>query len=273
MKFFNWLILLTAISVSMSCERTRIVEVNLPPSQTQTSVECYLEPGQPIKLALAETQDTYQKQTLPEDFYAGAFITITHSGTIDTLTFNLQQDTINSFGKIYNYSSPQIINYNEGEVFSLYIKTSKGKVITGYTSFINKVHIDSIYAPFNNRDKVNLKIDFNDNQATRDYYRITIAHDTIGLQQRAQLLFSDELFQTSKVSINPSNDFSDEDSLQVLLYHLDKPYYDFVRSVNDAIQANGNPFAVPSQIKSNITGGVGIFQALTYDRKKVAINK
>lgn len=273
MKRTVWILTTLIALLNFACQKAKIVEVNLPPSQVQTAVECYLEPGQPIKLLLSETQDTYQKQEIPTDFYSGAFITITHSGQIDTLKFNLQQDTVYSAGKVYNYTNPRIINYKEGEVFSLYIKTSKGTIVTAQTSFSNIVPIDSIYVLYTSNTKASLKIDFHDNLATKDYYRITIADDTAKLNNRGQLLFTDELITTSKVSINMPDEFNDKDSLQVTLYHLDKPYYDFTKSVSDAIQANGDPFAVPSQIRSNIVGGTGIFQALSYDRKKAFINK
>jgi hypothetical protein len=272
MKKIVWILISIIALLNIACQKAKVVEVNLPPSEVQTAVECYLEPGQPIKLLLSETQDSYQKQEIPSDFYSGAFITITHSGQIDTLNFNLQQDTTYSAGKVYNYSNPKIITYQEGEVFSLYVKTAKGKVVTAQTSFVNIVPIDSIFVLFNSSN-ASLKIDFKDNLATQNYYRITIADDTAKLNNRSKLLFTDDLITSSKVSINMPDEFNENDTLQVRLYHLDKPYYDFTKSVSDAIQANGDPFAVPSQIKSNIVGGVGIFQALSYDRKKVFVNR
>jgi hypothetical protein len=48
---------------------------------------------------------------------------------------------------------------------------------------------------------------------------------------------------------------------------MDKAYYDYVRSIKDSRELNGNPFAQASKVKSNVTGGLGIFAGVSYDAK------
>ena len=273
MKTILWISIFLNIYCLLSCQRKKEIDVNLPPSQVQPAVECYIEPNQSLRLLLTETQDSYQSQTIPRDFYAGAFITITHSGVIDTLTFGLIVDTVSSYGKGFNYSNPRIIDYKEGEVFFLYIKTAKGAIITGKTTFTNIVPIDTVNVFFNNVNKASLRINFRDNSSVKDYYRITISKDSTGNENLANYLFDDDLFLSNEIAYNTNPNYKIGDSLQVKLYHLEKPYYDFLKSVDDAKDATGNPFAIPSQIKNTVFGGVGVFQALTYDRKKVFIYK
>ena len=61
------------------------------------------------------------------------------------------------------------------------------------------------------------------------------------------------------------------DTIISTLFHIDKAYYDFRESVQNAINSNGNPFGQPGVLKSNIEGGLGIFTGLTFDRKTLII--
>ena len=59
----------------------------------------------------------------------------------------------------------------------------------------------------------------------------------------------------------------------VTFFNLSEEYYRYLRSVRLADNANGNPFAQPASIKSNISGGIGIFTNLVYQRDTIYLPK
>lgn len=63
-----------------------------------------------------------------------------------------------------------------------------------------------------------------------------------------------------------SNYKKDADSVVVTLFHIQKEYYDYLNSVENANSAFFDPLLNPEAIKSNITGGVGIFTYYTLDK-------
>ena len=81
----------------------------------------------------------------------------------------------------------------------------------------------------------------------------------------------DRLNDGTNFTLGTSYIFDPGDRLFVTLYHFDRPYYLFRQSVNDARNANGNPFSQPSAIKSTVEGGIGVFTILSYERKRLYI--
>jgi hypothetical protein len=57
--------------------------------------------------------------------------------------------------------------------------------------------------------------------------------------------------------------------LQASLLHTDRHYYQYHLSVRGASRSQDNPFAEPTLIYSNVTGGLGIFAA--YNRTAFAM--
>jgi hypothetical protein len=56
----------------------------------------------------------------------------------------------------------------------------------------------------------------------------------------------------------------DSTLLKVFLYHIEKPYFLYHKSLNDYNDGD-NPFAEATPVYSNITGGLGIFTSYTID--------
>ena len=76
----------------------------------------------------------------------------------------------------------------------------------------------------------------------------------------------DRLLNGQPFVLGTSYRFNPGDTVTATLYHTDLAYFRFRQSVRDARQANGNPFAQPSAIFSNVQGGVGIFTVLSGTR-------
>ena len=76
----------------------------------------------------------------------------------------------------------------------------------------------------------------------------------------------DRLNNGRNFTVGTSYRFFAGDTVTATLYHTDQAFYRFRRSLNDARNANGNPFAQPSAIYSTVQGGIGIFTVLNYNR-------
>jgi hypothetical protein len=59
------------------------------------------------------------------------------------------------------------------------------------------------------------------------------------------------------------------DSIQITLFHLQKDFYDYNQSVNNASNAYYDPFVTPERVRSNVHGGIGIFTFFTKDTKTI----
>jgi len=66
-------------------------------------------------------------------------------------------------------------------------------------------------------------------------------------------------------------EYAPGDTLISTLYHISEDYYDFLESLETALNSNGNPFVQQESTRSNINGGIGIFTGFTLDRKMVIV--
>lgn len=86
-------------------------------------------------------------------------------------------------------------------------------------------------------------------------------------------LISDEFFNgsTYKVSVNtPSNRFTDSLSRYYLYFKsISKEMYLYKKTLNKYYNANGNPFAEPVRVYSNVENGMGILGAYSFSLKKI----
>jgi hypothetical protein len=144
-------------------------------------------------------------------------------------------------------------------------------MVTGSTTILDRVPIDTIEWKFNEKEKAYLLTSFQDDPAKNNFYRYMINRDSLERSSSRDFVASDELTNGKPVSYGTAYDFEKDDTLIVSLYHVEKQYHDFLGSITDAKNANGNPFAQPSKIKSTVKGGIGVFTNLAYDRKTVII--
>ena len=84
--------------------------------------------------------------------------------------------------------------------------------------------------------------------------------------------FSDQLINGQDIVSSTGYRFEPKDTLYWQLYHIEQAYFDFLQSASAASSANGNPFAQPALLRSNINGGVGIFTGLSMTEKIIIIH-
>ncbi|MBF9252764.1 DUF4249 domain-containing protein [Pontibacter sp. 172403-2] len=260
-------LLLPLLLLLCSCDLQKDIEVELPPYAPQLVVECYLEPGQPFRLTVLESSSYFEtpQPVVVDD----AQVYITYNGKRTEVPY---KPTYNeSSGRLYTHVSDEVMNGKPGDVYDLEVRDEKGRKVTGTTTILPKVPIDTIEWKFNEKDKAYLLTSFQDNPNSADYYRYFVHQDSLKTDPDQNFTSSDNLSNNKRISYGSGFDYEQGDVVIVTLFHIEKQYYDFLNSTADARNANGNPFAQPAQIESSVQGGIGIFTNLAFDRKVVVI--
>ncbi|MCB0568666.1 MAG: DUF4249 domain-containing protein [Phaeodactylibacter sp.] len=263
-----------------ACNLEREVDITLPEYESRYVVECYLEPGQPISLLLSRSAAYFEPfPQLNEDFLGkilvdSAKVAIIYNGVEIPLENRLIINPLTQ--KVYNYYSSAHIPYDTINPFELSIATKDGLSIHAATRLLPVVPIDSLVVQFAEGDTLARLLTYiTDNTTRPDYYRRMLHEgslDSIPVQDFA----TDDRLAEGTIVYGTRFNYEEGDTLIATIFHIDKAYHDFLESLVDATGANGNPFAQPSPIISNLEGtanAIGIFTGLTYDRKTVAVSR
>lgn len=273
-KYFIFFLILIFSFALVSCNKLeKKVTVDLPEFQSQLVVECYIQNDTPVIASITEMQDLYSPPTR-NPFIGGAIVTLAYENKIDTFKPNLLPDFRNV--KYYNYIIPKIINPAPGTIFRLQVKDSKGREASAESEWLDVVKIDSVDYRFREDSMAYIVAYFQDNGSTKDYYRFRIKNtsdttDNGRRQDRRDFAFEDGIFNGNTIPQGTGYNFKKGDRLEIYLYHITEDFYEFTRTMRAAENANGNPFAQPAVIKSNMVGAIVILGVLPYDKKIVTI--
>ena len=159
-----------------------------------------------------------------------------------------------------------------GDVFRLDVRDAQGRHVTGTTTMMTLVPIDSVEYKFNDKTgaehKAYFLTNFRDPATPNDAYRLQLhkgnpAKGALRKSPESDNSFQDRLNNGQNFTVGTSYRFLAGDTITATLYHTDEAYYRFRQSVRDARNANGNPFSQPSAIYSSVQGGIGIFSVLS----------
>ena len=302
LRHWIWIMIGMAISLEACQPFENAITIDLEEEPSELVVECYLEPGAPVRLLLTETKHYFDPVNACP-FVRNALVVITHQGQRDTLTeatytsracssilpFFDQDST-----RFYNYGSDKSYAYTTTEDFILEVWDTAGqRYVTAQTRFMPIVPIKTLeHGPFNADNwtgavdpQTTVTLSCEDDTQTRNYYRFTLHKNALSKRDTSGGLFS-------KMAVNPTLDvvlfdqgvFNDGTIFQTsgfnfyngdwaigTIYHLDQAYHDYLVTSWAARDANINPFLQPAKVISNIQGGQGIFTALSYDRRRLLV--
>jgi len=249
------LALLTCILI-WGCSSEKVIEVELPPYESQMVVECYLQPGKPMGLTLFESVSYFSPPSLP--IIQDAFVEITIDGVADTLLSGALVDP--ETGKLANYFSTNgLLPYSPGSNVELYIRDSLGREIRGQTTLMDSVTLDPIEVDFDDEGDASLTFRWPDFTGEKNHYFLTLNRDSLTGRLAFDFLLDDRIGDGEDFVVSTFYFLEPGDSVVVSLYHIDESYSTYLNSVEDAQGSNGNPFAQPATILSNVEGGIGIF--------------
>lgn len=275
-------ILFLAALFLAACNLTQDVDIDLPDYQRQAVVECYLEPGQPFRLLLTQSYGFFDPFALDSSFLQktlleGATVTISYNGVTDTLANGLFTTFIAPI-KLFNYQSNRLVPATPGIEYALHITLPGGGVITGQTTMLTRVPIDSVVVEFSpDIDTLARVLTYiSDDRARPDYYRRLLNYSSLDSIPEQDFLVDDRIITTPLIAFGTGYELTRGDTVFNTVFHITKDYYDYIESGQLAVFGNLSPFAQPSPIKSNVTGSdnpLGIFTCLLYDRDTTIIER
>lgn len=256
-------------SMLVSCNLEKEIDIELPGYTSQPVVECYLEPGKPYRLLLTRSAAYFATFDLDDPtalLWNGATVTIQVDGQDILLENQLTIDPITF--QISNYSSSEIVPAGEGRQFKLSISLDDGSTITGETSMLPVVPMDSLVVETNNEGKSRVLTYFREDPMAVNYYRRMV---NFGSQDSVlqNFLVDDAFFDTDKGAFGTGYAFVSGDTLIHTLVHMEEAYFNYLNTLQLSIQSNLNPFGQPGLIVSSVTGTanpIGIFTGLSMDR-------
>ena len=268
MKRFSYLFLLALLTIA-GCNMEKDIDIVLPPHEPQLVVECYLEDGFPFEATVLETSSYFDTPATPVVPSAQVYITFRDQ----RIKLDYNPGFNNRTGRYYTHMATTVMKAVPGDTYALEVTDGKGRKVTGLTTILPKVPIQKVEWKFNEKDKALILTTFQDDPGKANFYRYMTHRDSLEKGSEREFVTSDDLTNGKETTYGSGYDYEEGDTLILSLYHIEKQYYNFLRSVNDAQSANGNPFAQPAKVKSTVQGGLGVFTNLAYDRNTVIIKR
>lgn len=239
------------------------VTVQIPESPRDVVVEGYITPGYPAEITLTESNTLKDDLVLLAIWNAQVKIgTDTGDMTARNILYKKNDRRI-----VVNYGCPDTVREGAHSYFDLNIVTRDGKLVRASTGTVGPVRIKNVEL---NDDNIVVYHDLPND--VPNYFKLSVANYKYGKVDVAKSLLYDQS-QGSKVScVMPLSNYKEEaDSIVLSLFHIQKAYYDYLTSVENAKSAFSDPLLNPEAIKSNINGGIGIFTYYTVDKASIKL--
>jgi Domain of unknown function (DUF4249) len=274
---YLYVLLLGIVTLFASCEKD--ITVDLPQPEEKIAVEGYITPGSPAYVFISKTAAFFaplDSAALLQYSVKNAIVTISDGVTTDTLIAP-------SPDVGYLYISPNIVG-QIGKTYFLKIET-EGKVLTSVTSIASPIPLDSVwFKPQSPTDSLGwVWARLSDPAVLGNCYRWfakRIGKDADFIAPIGSVN-EDKFFNglTFDFAYNrgdvPYTEVEDEDKDEVGFFKrgdiivvkfatTSQASFDFWRTAETQSSTNGSPFASPSPLKSNINGGIGIWEGFSY---------
>lgn len=259
-----------------SCEKE--ITLDLPESEDKLVVEGIIEQGKHPYVILTKNSsyfDPVDSNTIMDMLVLDAIVTVSDGQVVDSL--NLSFDIYQL--PYIKYTGSEIIG-EAGKTYTLNI-TYGGKNYSAVTSIPFPVELDSVRIKYLEQpeDSIGLVwIYFVDPDSLGNYYRgytKTLGKDSVFVHPYKSV-YDDRIANGKKIEfaitrgwdpMQGSEFFEDEDpkfpwwsfifgeKIVVKLCSMDAEHYDFWYSTEQQMATDGNPFATPTSVRTNISGG------------------
>ncbi len=274
-----------------SCEKD--ISVNLPKPDPKIVVDGYVETGLPPYLILSRNAayfDPVDSASINNSPVTGAIIRITDGIVTDTM---LEVDTVIDGRTIKGiYIATNMIG-TEGRTYSISISTPAGDTLSASAMLYPAVPLDStwfkvqedkdslgfIWANFHDPDTLGNCFRWFAKRLSKDPYFIapfgSAVEDKFVNGKDFDFAYNRGMIQNSTATDDNNEEagfFKKGDTVVVKFCAIPQSTFEFWRDAENQLGNNGSPFAVPSNIKSNIKGGLGLWAtyASTYDTVYIA---
>ncbi|MBR9922067.1 MAG: DUF4249 domain-containing protein [Bacteroidetes bacterium] len=256
-----------------ACNLEQEIELELPVVDNVTVVECYLQPGEPYNLLLSRTAGyfepfpTEEAEFIQDLLVTGATVRIIRGEEVIELEEGFFLNPIAQ--KFFNYGSNEIVPEDYDSDFQLEITTADGQTITAQTRILEPVPIDSVVVQFNGPDTLGRALMYlTDDMTEANFYRNMLHEGSLDSIPDFSFPINDEVVDEGTIVFGTNYSYAVGDTIFHSLFHIESAYYDFLVSLSNAVGSNGNPFAQPGGIISNVEGedAIGIFTGFSADR-------
>ncbi|MCB0514808.1 MAG: DUF4249 domain-containing protein [Chitinophagales bacterium] len=243
------------------------ITVDLPEYEKQYIVEGYLEANKPFRLLLTHSSgyfDAITESVIDDVLVNDALVTISYGETVDTLHPNGGFPLYIEDDKLFNYGSENMVPELYNTPFDLNIETADGKKMWASTQLLPAISIDSVTFR-KNADSMALVLTYvSDPVNEANFYRRMAYFNNMDSLEQDFVTDDAVVGEKNQIVFGTAYNYAPNDTAINILYHITQDYYDYFRTMQSAVSSNGNPFAIPSSIISNIQGdGIGIFTSLT----------
>lgn len=279
MKKFILLLVPAAFITFLFSGCTKEVELTLPEVEQKIVVEGYIEPGQYPYVVLTKSAGYYapiDSASLANYLVQGAFVTVSDGTTTDTLTPAID----------FTLPVPIIYRGNSlvGQIGRTYTLTvvAEGKTLTSVTTINQPIALDSTWfktESVSGSDSLGFVwAHLSDPGSQDNAYRWMAKrlHKDDRFLAPLGSTFDDKFVQGKSFDFafnrgqEPGSSAPDDNNEQAGFFHtgdtivvkfatIGRAEFDFFRTFETEVSNNGNPFAAPGRIKTNINGGLGIW--------------
>jgi len=294
---FSWAIFIP-LWILTGCETP--IDVSLPDTEPLLVVEGRIEPGSPPVVLLGRSQDYFAPvdAALLGTLYSGGGEVVL---TVDGEDFILDEICADALGMEELMLASQLLGvpletlilsnlcaYTRlslfGEVGKTYALRAvlDGDTATAVTKLNPPVPLDSLWfeAPGNTDSLGFIYTDFRDPDSLGNAYRWSamrigvdagLLYPSISVVDDA--LFNGLAFEFSQFRPVTAEDFEEDanpdeigfyklgDTVVVRWDHIDRGAFQAIASMEEQLQSQGSPFSNPSDVKTNIEGGLGLWVA------------
>jgi len=251
--------LLLAILLFTSCQLNESISIDLPPQSPKFVLEAILKPGMPMELTFIES--SMMNDTVHSNYVKGANAFFVLDS--DTIVLNNQQYTRSEDNVTINYTSKKLLPNREVGSIKLSVRKNTD-TLSSETHFIKPITIkdcrvsgldvattiNNIYESNDRLFKIEVYIYLEKKRKAKHYQIYNLSKDS-----------------SPELTLNLKLGDVKRDSLKVVATHISHEHYEYIYSYTRALDAYYNLFTVPTPIKTNIKGGVGVFSVVTQDKR------
>ncbi len=241
-----WVLLL----LLASCQLSEEASVTLPAQNRFYVVEAVLKPGAPMELSFTESIRMNDIASLNFVWNADAFFVL-NSDTIRLTNFLFNRHD----GVMVNYTSNVLLPYWNTGNLTLYLRKGTD-TLTATARLIKPIAVRS--CKVNGLD-IDVTVD-NIYEGNDRFFRMeAVLYKLDSKPARYSQLYNLASSSSSELPLHLKVGDVQRDSLKVVVSHISREHYEYFYSCERAVDAYFDPFTVPTQVKSNIKGGMGIF--------------
>jgi hypothetical protein len=293
MKLRHYILTFLTLTFIIACERE--IEIELPGATDLIVVEGTIEEGKAPVILLTKNRGFFETfptdlQTFVEEFVIQDAEIILNDGTIEeTLQFTLDLSNYPFF-----YYTGSIIQGEVGKTYTLEIRANN-QILTSSTTIPSAVPIDSTWFGLNpfdvDEDSLGVSyLEIMDPDTFGNAYRLFAKRNSeVSFFPVSGSSFNDDFVNGQKVIFFAGrgdepfaatdtfvpNEFFYQlgDTMFMKLTSIGRKEFEFYSTLEAAVNSNGNPFASPTLVQSNVAGGLGVWvgSSSSYDTV-IAVN-